>query len=98
MQDFSEKYRNVAFFGLWAEEYADEYGKRDAWEILRNALKRTKDEDVKSDELEAALRFLEMGKDRVRPFQDFRKALTIHDPNERYWAMKDAMQRIWKGL
>ncbi len=98
MKDYSEKYRNVTFFGIWAEEYADDYGRRDAWEIIRDALKRTKDEDVKSDELEAALCFLERYKDRKRPYQDFRKALNIHDPNERYWAMKDAMQRIWKGL
>jgi hypothetical protein len=30
MQDFAKPYQKVTYFGLWAEESADAYGKRDA--------------------------------------------------------------------
>ena len=29
MQDFAKTYQKVTYFGLWAEETADDYGKRD---------------------------------------------------------------------
>lgn len=98
MKDFSAQHRGVVYFGLNLEEVADEYGKRDAWGVLKDALKRTIEEDVRSEELNDALGYLESQQAHKRAIKDFRNALSIIPPSERYHAMREAMQRIWKGL
>lgn len=98
MRDFSEQYRGVKHFGLWAEEGADSLGIRDAWIILAAAVRMTVNEDVRSKDLEDALTFLENFSSRDRPYKDFRKALSIVNPSERFRALKDASDRIWKSL
>lgn len=98
MYDFSQKYRGVKHFGLWAEEGADPLGQRDAWAILLDAVKRTYYEDVRSKELIDALDFLESYALRKRPFQEFRMALGISNPPRRLIALRDAADRIAKVL
>ena len=34
---FADPYRKVPYFGIWAEETADQYGKRDAMAVLADA-------------------------------------------------------------
>ena len=45
MWNFAKPYRKVAYFGLWAEESADQYGKRDAMAILADAVDCGIDDD-----------------------------------------------------
>jgi len=47
MRDFAKPYKKVQYFGLWAEETADQYGKRDAMAILADAAGRCFDEDMR---------------------------------------------------
>ncbi|PZQ44189.1 MAG: hypothetical protein DI551_10615 [Micavibrio aeruginosavorus] len=98
MKDFSEKYRGVTHFGLALEERADMRGKMDAWRVLKDALQRTVEEDVRSELLYDALDYLENQGCHERAIKDFRNALLIGPPVARYMTIKFAMQRIWKGL
>lgn len=95
MHDFSTKYRGVAHFGLWAEESADQLGTRDAWAILCDGVRRCTTEDVRIlEKVEQALCWFERRMSRPRPVTDFRKALAVHDPMQRYHAAQDALTRI----
>jgi hypothetical protein len=98
MKDFSQPYRGVTHFGLWAEERADICGQQDAFAILSRAVKNSPNEDVRSDELDDALAYLERYCVRSRPFVDFRNGLGIADPVQRFHALKDAALRIARGL
>lgn len=98
MKDFSQKYRGVTHFGLWAENGADLLGEHDAWVIVVAAVKASYDEDVRSCALEDALNFLGRSAVRRRPFDDFKDALSIADPGQRHAALKDAAERIAHGL
>lgn len=98
MRDFSANYRGVVHFGLWAEEGADERGKLDAWAVLKDALKRTIEEDVRSQNLNDALDYLERMAAHKAGLKAFRNALEIVPPMERYQAMRAAMHKVWKGL
>lgn len=98
MKDFSDKYRGVVYFGLWAEEGADLLGKRDAWEVLKDAINRTINEDVRSENLNAALNYLENQAAHKKAIKDFRGALNISLPMERYRVMADAMQKISRTI
>lgn len=91
---FSEPYRYVKHFGLWAEESADRYGTRDALELLATALERCGDEDMRTSDTMAALEFLAYNKPRLHPFADFRAALTIQHPEERYQRLQRALYAI----
>lgn len=57
-KDFARPYQNVPYFGIWAEETADDYGKRDAATIVRDAVMRCVDEDMRTPEVFAALDYL----------------------------------------
>jgi len=74
MTDFSKPHRGVTYFGLFAEETADDYGRRAAVTILARAAERCTDEDMREDrEVRAALDYLaQYGHDK-RAAQ-FRKA------------------------
>jgi hypothetical protein len=59
MRDFASPYRKVAYFGLWAQETADQYGKRDAMGVLADAAGCCLDDDVRQrPELLRALEYL----------------------------------------
>ncbi len=95
MRDFSEKYRGVVHFGLWAEQGADRRGEADAWAILCDAVRRCTTEDMsKSQDVQDALAWFEGRLVRPRPVADIRKAFSICDPMRRYYAMDDAVKRI----
>lgn len=98
MRDFSEKYRSVTYFGLWAEEVADLHGQHDAWAIVVRAVKNTIEEDVRCSDLEDALGYLAKDVTRKRPFTDFNDALGIKEPQLRYAMLKDAAERIARVL
>lgn len=59
MTDFSKPYRNVPFFGLWAEQGTDRQGKAAALAVLESARDRCIEEDVRQNaEVKAALEWL----------------------------------------
>jgi hypothetical protein len=45
----------VTHFGLFVEESADDYGRRDAMQIVRDAVVRTVEENMRAREVFAAL-------------------------------------------
>jgi len=55
VEDFSKSHRGVTHFGLFAEESADDYGGRGAMQIVRDAVVRTVEENMRTREVFAAL-------------------------------------------
>jgi hypothetical protein len=95
MRDFSKPYRDVAFFGIWADDSADHAGRRDALAVVACAVERCQDEDVRQDEeLAAALAFLSRYGGLEKRVRAFRQALAIQHPTER----QQAAQRILAGI
>lgn len=93
MRDFARKYhRGVAHFGLWAEETADQKGDRDAWAILCDAARRCTTEDMReAAEVAEALEWFESRMVRQAAPRNFRNALDLSDPTQRYFALRDAL-------
>jgi hypothetical protein len=98
MQDFSKPYRGVAYFGVWAEDTADDYGRRDASNVLAGAVECCADEDMREDrEVRAALGYLARQGHDKRAAQ-FRKALDLQHPTERRQAAAKALAAINDSL
>jgi hypothetical protein len=94
MADFSKPYSDVAYFGIWASETADDYGSRDAVAVLTAAVKRCADEDMREDRDTAdALAYLTAQGHDKRAAQ-FRKALDLINPMERRQATAKAVNAI----
>lgn len=97
MRDFSKKYRGVPHFGIWAEETADQFGNRDAWRILWDGVRRCTTDDIRNDPyLQDAIDWFMHKAVRTRPHADFRAAMDIIDPMQRYYNLSDALTRIGK--
>jgi hypothetical protein len=59
VRDFASPYRKVPYFGIWAEETAHQYNKRDAMAELADAAGCCFDDDVRQrPELRRALEYL----------------------------------------
>ena len=98
MTDFPRPYKGVAWFGIWAADTADDYGRRDAATILTGAVELCADEDMRENrEVRAALAFLaQQGHDK-RAIQ-FRRALDMQHPDERRQAADQALAAIRNAL
>ena len=98
MKDYSKPYRGVAWFGLWASDTADDYGRRDAVKVLADAAERCFDEDMREDrDVRGALAYLmDTGHDK-RAVQ-FRQALEIEQPHQRRQAAADAVHAIHRAM
>jgi hypothetical protein len=95
MHDFASPYRKVAYFGLWAEETADQYRKRDAMGVLADAAGCCFDDDVRQrPELLRALDYLARETSRAVYVRRFQKALDEPNPVIRFQAANDA----WRAL
>ena len=57
-EDFGRPYRQVGYFGIWADETGDDYGRRDAVAVIRGAVIDCYDEDMRTGEVAAALAWL----------------------------------------
>jgi len=88
----------VPYFGLWADETADTRTTGDALSCLRAAVLSCAERDVYTDELRAALRYLETHMLRPALCAHFRSALSIRDPLARYQAAKAAYEAIVRGV
>lgn len=91
---FSDAYRGVKYFGVWAEETADTFGRRDALAVLQDAVDRCADEDMRTDQVAAALVFLAASATRQGAFRAFRVGLDLHDPTDRSRALFSALVLI----
>ena len=98
MNDYSKPYRGVAWFGLWASDTADDYGRRDAVKVLADAAERCLDEDMREDrEVRGALAFL-MDNGHEKPARAFRQALEVPHPHQRRQAAADAVHAIHRAI
>jgi hypothetical protein len=99
MQDFAKPYQKVTYFGLWAEETADDYGKRDAMAILADAAGRCYDQDMRQrQELRDALDYLARVTSRAVYINRFRKALEEPNPAVRFRAAGDAYRALLRRM
>ena len=86
-------------FGLWAEDSADAYGKRDAMAILADAAGRCFDEDMRPRrEVQNALDYLARVTSRAVYVNRFRKALDEPNPVVRFRAAGDAYNALLRRL
>lgn len=88
----------VPYFGLWADETASTKLTGDALSCLRAAVLSCAERDVFTDELRPALRYLESHMLRPALCAQFRSALTIRDPLQRYQAAKAAYEAVVRGI
>jgi hypothetical protein len=99
MQDFSSPYRKVPYFGIWAEETADDYGKRDAMAVLADAAGCCFDDDVRQrQELRRALDYLARETSRAVYVARFRKTLDEPNPVMRFRAANDAYTALARRI
>ncbi|PZQ76395.1 MAG: hypothetical protein DI530_17315 [Sphingomonas sp.] len=90
--------QKVTHFGLWAEECRDEQMAEAALGILKDAIARCRDDDVRGAELEEVLLWIEKRSIRKNPVHRFRDALATNHPDERVAAMTDAYVRVMREL
>jgi hypothetical protein len=95
---FSSLHDNVAYFGLWADETRSQEQARQALVVLADAIARCVDDDVRSEELDAVLDWVERRSVRRNPVDRFRSALEVEHPLERKAALTDAYVRIMREL
>jgi len=95
---FSKSYSGVKYFGVWAEETADAFGKRDALAVLHDVRERCRDEDMRNEHTAAAVAFLEASATRKSAFREFWDALDIIDPEDRWQNVNSALNGIVRVL
>lgn len=94
----SSSKQKVQYFGLWAEECRDQEMAKAALSILWQSIEHSIDDDVRSDELDAVLSYVEGRSIRKDPVRRFRDATSVPHPLERKAAMSDAYVRIAREL
>lgn len=80
---FSRFYGDVAYFGQWADETADLYGRRDALAVLQHALETCAEADPMTAELAQAIAYLSVQATRPAIVARFLKALQVPEPGQR---------------
>lgn len=93
-----DQFDKVPYFGQWADDAAEDRLVRDALAVLRDAAGRCADQDVRTDELAAALAFLERRLVRPALCSTFRTALDLRDPLARYNAVRAAYNAIARAV
>ena len=98
MTDYGRIHRDVAWFGIWASDTADDYGKRDASTVLAGAVEMCADEDMREDrEVRGALEYLTRQGNEKRA-RAFMKALEVAHPDERRQAAQAALDAINRAI
>jgi len=95
---FSEVYRRVTHFGQWADDTADTYGRRDAFEVLRVAALACAETEQRTPEVRAALDFLAPFATRPVLVERFWSALAITDPGARQAAVEGALLALSRHI
>lgn len=89
----------MPYIGLWAEETADDYGKRDAMAVLADAAGCCFDDDVRQrPELLRALEYLTRETSRAVYVARFGKALDEPNPVTRFRAANDAYKALARRI
>ncbi len=92
------KEEKVQYFGLWAEEGMDDKKALAALDVLAVAVRDCVDRDVRSEEVEAVLAWIEQRSRKKHPVTCFRDAMVIHDPVARKAALTNAYVRVLRAL
>jgi len=95
---FSKPYEGVKHFGIWADESACSHGSKDALAVLEDALARCRDQDMRTTDVLAALDYLEPQAARQWPFQSFRSALDMQNPETRWQNLNAALNGIRRSF
>lgn len=96
--NFSKPYAGVKFFGVWAEETADIFGRRDALAVLHEVRDRCREQDMRNEHTSAAIAFLEAGATRKAPFRAFQEAIDMMNPESRWQNVNAALNSIERIL
>ena len=98
MTDYARIHRGVAWFGIWATDTADDYGRRDAVTVLVGAVEMCGDEDMRENrEVRGALDYLTSQGHEKRARQ-FLRALDVQHPHQRRQAAADAVHAIHRAM
>lgn len=81
-------------FAPWADEAAERQAINDALAVLADALDRCREQDMRTDEVMAALVFLERRSAKAWPVRNFRKALGCDHPDGRWQNANAALNGI----
>ena len=81
-------------FAPYRDELINELAHSDALAVLEDALERTKDEDMRTETVRAALRYLYPLASRKWAFKAFWKALDFENPNSRWQNANAALNGI----
>jgi hypothetical protein len=95
---FSDVYRRVTHFGQWADETADAYGRRDAFEVLQAAAQACAEAEQRTPEVRAALDFLKPFATRPALVERFWGALAHPDPAARQAAATAALALLARHI
>jgi hypothetical protein len=98
--DYAKPYKDVPYFGVWAEETANIYGARDALAVLAEAVRRTYETDLRHDQatLEALDYLTDRAGGRLPAARAFRAALAIVSPAERVQAASKAYSALCRAF
>lgn len=97
--DFARPYRDVGYFGIWAEETGDDYGRRDAVAVIRGAVIDCYEEDMRTREVAAALAWLvKHGGIKEGTARAFRQALDMPDATARATCARATYDLICRHL
>lgn len=98
-EDFGRPYRQVGYFGIWADETGDDYGKRDAVAVIRGAVIDCYDEDMRTKEVAAALAWLvKHGGIKEGTARAFSQALELSDSLARATAARAVYDLMCRHL
>ena len=98
MTDFGKIYRDVAYFGIWADDTADMNGATDALDVLRQAVEHSRDQDLRHDQaVTDALDFLAEQAGGAKRVAGFRSALDIPHPVTRRQALSAAYKALCRS-
>lgn len=94
MTDYGRIHAGVPYFGIWASETMDDFGRQDAVLVLRGAVDCCTDDDMRENrEVIAALDYLTRQGHGKRT-RAFRRALDVQHPAERQQAAIVALKAI----
>lgn len=91
--DYMKRYRDMPF-APWADAAAEGQAVRDAFAVLIDALERCGEQDMRTDDVMAALAFLEGRTGKSWHARRFRAALDCEQPELRWQKARTALQGL----
>jgi len=97
LMDFEKKHRdrtNGMVFAPYKDRMIADLGRADAMAVLHRAVESTYNEDMRTDEVKAALDYLRRGAVRQAFFDNFWNGLDIQEPKSRWQNLNAALNGI----